>query len=507
MERREQLETARYRSDSDSNPSDSASFSSDTPVNRREVFKIGGAAVAGLTGSLLKSAPLGGGSSNSGSKKSVIVIGAGISGLSCAYELMRRGHDVTVLEARGRPGGHVRTWHDPFADGLYADIGAEHFYYPGYTQYWRYLHEFSLTPIPYPRRDNLVEFLRGQQFTEQDLHRRAVLSKLGFNQRETDFLAEHPWSDLVLLYLQKYIDQVHDETNPFVAGLSQLDQITVHDLLKHEGASAAALEFAGSSSPALQTIWGAAIKKLRGSELSTKKLFRLKGGNQLMTDAFAARLGQRVHLGCPVTAIEHGGSGVTVKYVEFGQERKRDADYLVSCISLVMLHQLPVTPSWPEAKQFVIREMPYYTRTRVVFQSRTRFWKTDNVSPNWAPPDPRLNELWSMADEVDTPRGILIGGAQPGVTAPQSLSTFLKLYPGKSADIEQTIVHDWSKEPWAGMCERIPYKLGELARFWPEVTRPIGRIHFAGAYAAQMNWGQEAALESANRAAEEIDRA
>jgi monoamine oxidase len=50
-------------------------------------------------------------------------------------------------------------------------------------------------------------------------------------------------------------------------------------------------------------------------------------------------------------------------------------------------------------------------------------------------------------------------------------------------------------------------RLGELARFWPEVIRPCGRIHFAGAYAAQMSWGQEAALESANRVAEAIDRA
>ena len=66
-------------------------------------------------------------------KKSVLVIGAGIAGLACAYELVRRGHNVTVLEASGRAGGHVRTAHDPFADGLYADLGAEHFYYPGYT--------------------------------------------------------------------------------------------------------------------------------------------------------------------------------------------------------------------------------------------------------------------------------------------------------------------------------------------------------------------------------------
>ncbi len=36
--------------------------------------------------------------------KRVIVAGAGIGGLCCAYELMDRGHDVTVLEAAGRAG-------------------------------------------------------------------------------------------------------------------------------------------------------------------------------------------------------------------------------------------------------------------------------------------------------------------------------------------------------------------------------------------------------------------
>jgi monoamine oxidase len=470
---------------------------SETSMNRRAVLKLSGAAMAGVAVDARAT----------GSKKSVIVMGAGIAGLSCAYELIRRGHRVTVLEASGRPGGHVRTLHDPFADGLYADMGAEHFYYPGYTQYWRYLQEFGLTAIHFPRRENLVRFLRGERFSEADLHRGAVLGKLGFNQREIAFLTDRPWAELPLLYSQKYVDVLKDETNPFAGGLDQLDHIAVKDFLKRESASAAAVEFFGSSGSALQMVWGAGIKKLRGTDLESKKLFRLKGGNQLMTDSFAARLGENVHLGCPVIAIQHGPSGATVTYREFGQLKKLDADYLVSCISLVMLRQLPVAPAWPEAKAFVIREMPYYTRTRIVFQCRTRFWKTDKVSPNWLPPDPRLSEMWSLADEVNTPRGILIGGAQAGVTASQALEAFRKLYPGKSAEIEQTVAHDWSKEPWSAMCERIPYRLGELARFWPEVIRPCGRIHFAGAYAAQMNWGQEAALESANRAAEAIDRA
>jgi len=53
-----------------------------------------------------------------------VIIGAGMAGLSAGYELSQLGHDVTILEARMRPGGRVHTLREPFSDGLYAEAGA-----------------------------------------------------------------------------------------------------------------------------------------------------------------------------------------------------------------------------------------------------------------------------------------------------------------------------------------------------------------------------------------------
>lgn len=54
----------------------------------------------------------------------VVVVGAGMSGLAAAYELLRAGHEVTVLEGRDRVGGRVLTLRSPFAPGHSAEAGA-----------------------------------------------------------------------------------------------------------------------------------------------------------------------------------------------------------------------------------------------------------------------------------------------------------------------------------------------------------------------------------------------
>jgi monoamine oxidase len=54
----------------------------------------------------------------------VVVVGAGAAGLSCARELMQRGLQVSVLEARSRVGGRVHTLH-PIEHATPVELGAE----------------------------------------------------------------------------------------------------------------------------------------------------------------------------------------------------------------------------------------------------------------------------------------------------------------------------------------------------------------------------------------------
>jgi NADPH-dependent 2,4-dienoyl-CoA reductase/sulfur reductase-like enzyme len=88
------------------------------PINRRTFLKQGVIAVAGASlvrSNLVLAAP---------APKKILIIGAGMAGLAAGYELSQSGHDVTILEARMRPGGRVHTLHEPFSDGLYAEAGA-----------------------------------------------------------------------------------------------------------------------------------------------------------------------------------------------------------------------------------------------------------------------------------------------------------------------------------------------------------------------------------------------
>jgi monoamine oxidase len=98
-----------------------------------------------------------------GPARKVLILGAGMAGLVAAYELSKLGHDVTILEARTRPGGRVHTLREPFSDGLYAEAGAARIP-DNHDLTLKYVKEFALPLEPfYPARLNALRFDRGQR--------------------------------------------------------------------------------------------------------------------------------------------------------------------------------------------------------------------------------------------------------------------------------------------------------------------------------------------------------
>lgn len=93
--------------------------------------------------------------------RKVLILGAGMAGLVAAYELTKLGHDVTVLEARTRPGGRVHTLREPFSDGLFAEEGAARIP-ENHDLTHKYVKEFALPLEPfYPSRLNALRFDHG----------------------------------------------------------------------------------------------------------------------------------------------------------------------------------------------------------------------------------------------------------------------------------------------------------------------------------------------------------
>jgi monoamine oxidase len=225
-----------------------------------------------------------------------------------------------------------------------------------------------------------------------------------------------------------------------------------------------------------------------------------------LPDTFVAKLGDRVKKSCEVTSVEHGRDHVEVRYMQDGRESSLGGDYAVFCVSPVILQRIKVNPPWPEAKMFALQNTPMGMQSRVLLVTRDAFWKDDVPSINLETGDAKMSLVYETAADVPGPRRLLMGSGQPVQTPEETIEAFRKFYPGKNKDsIEQCIVHQWWKEePLAVGCERLAFPLGKLAKIWPQIMEPVGRIYFAGAAYDNLPWGQDAATRSANRVARQI---
>lgn len=446
------------------------------------------------------------------SGRQVVVLGAGLAGLSAAYNLMNQGYDVLVLEAQNRPGGRVETVREPFQHGGYAEMGAVRVI-DTHEYTMKYIGEFGLQLTPYDSGTRAF-YMRDQRFLAPDEGAPWPLPGLHDSEQPDP-------STRFAKYLDSGFAKLGDLTDPdwpvSVPSARDLDHTTIDGYMVSQGASQTWRDWFYAQNGRIGRVnaaAGFAVEALQAGEI----ISGISGGNDQLPRAMAEALGDRVKYRSEVVSLAQDDEGVTVGFEDRTGRHELRAERCVCALPFMPLRRIRIEAGFSPQKLDAIHGLEYMPAARSYAQTRTRLWEDDPLGAlgglDMIGTDTMAGRVWNTSSQQpDHTAGMLhaymfdteaLEFASYGDQRDRAMSRlFSRLLPGIDDQIIGTTHKAWQEDPWVGggwgwvQPEDLHWKL-------PAMRQAEGRVHFAGEHTSLWIAWMNGALESGERVVAEI---
>ncbi len=437
----------------------------------------------------------------------VVVVGAGLAGLTAARELTEAGLEVRVLEARDRVGGRTLSQSIGEHPEDIVEVGGQ---WVGPTQHevLSLAQDFGIPTYPtHATGKNLFEDGRGK------LKRYGgTIPMLG-----PHVMVDYGQADLRLKRLIKTVDP----EAPWVAeNAERLDEQSFATWIRRTAKTKTAREALTMAIRAVFAVEPADVSLLHvlfyaaaadgwDDLLDTEggaQQDRLAGGTQQLSIRMAEELGDRVQLSTPVRSIRADGDGVVAGEVS--------ARRVIVAVPPTLAGRIEYEPVLPSARDQLTQRMPMGSVIKCIAVYDEPFWRDDgltgqavslpgpaqvvfdNTPPNGSP------GLIAFLEGKDARE---LAGVPEAERREAVLRTFQRLFGRRASHPVEYVEKDWSAEPYSRGCYAGVLGPGAWTAYGRVLREPIGRIHWAGTETATRWMGyMDGAIQSGRRAAVEV---
>ncbi|WP_281186165.1 flavin monoamine oxidase family protein [Actinomadura kijaniata] len=451
----------------------------------------------------------------------VVVVGAGLAGLTAARDLVAAGRSVVVLEARDRPGGRV--YGLPLGDGTTSEGGAE-FVGPTQDRITALARELGVeTFATYDQGKNVYLRNGRRSLYATDGLLGAVPPDWGvvdlgiamarLNDMAGEVPVGQPWKAARAEEWDGQTFHTWSRANALSGGARFLLDAFVSSTLSVRSRDVSLLYVLHYIAAAGNAANPGNIDRLintRGGAQET----RFVGGSEQIPVRLAARLGERVRYKAPVRAVETADGGVTVTADGITVTARR----VVVAMSPAIAAKIDFRPGLPAARAQLVQRFPMGSVAKFVAVYDTPFWRAEGLNGQSVADSGAIDATFDNSPP-DGSRGVLMGfmnqtnirrldAAPADEVRVAGLDSFAKLFGDKAKDPVRTAFHRWDNEVWSGGGPVGITPPGALLDFGPALREPCGLIHWAGTETSDFWTGyMDGAVRSGERVAKEVHTA